>query len=83
MTPLTGEGLLIYFPPMKVIIILATGTLLTFPTIENIKPDCFSQGHAILEKLATYHGPEEKGEDQGWVLKNARIPIEVAGWYCE
>ena len=68
---------------MKVIIILATGTLLTFPTIENIKPDCFSQGYAILEKLATYHGPEEKGEDQGWVLKNARIPIEVAGWYCK
>jgi len=68
---------------MKVIMILATGTLLTFPTIENIKPDCFSQGHAILEKLATYHGPEEKGEDQGWILKNARIPIEVAGWYCE
>ena len=68
---------------MKVIIILATGTLLTFPTIEDIKPDCFSQGHAILEKLATYHGPEEKGEDQGWVLKNARIPIEVAGWYCK
>ena len=68
---------------MKVIMILATGTLLTFPTIENIKPDCFSQGHAILEKLATYHGPEEKGKDQGWVLKNARIPIEVAGWYCQ
>ena len=68
---------------MKVIMILATGSLLSFPTIENIKPDCFSQGHAILEKLATYHGPEEKGEDQGWVLKNARIPIEVAGWYCE
>ena len=68
---------------MKVIMILATGSLLTFPTIENIKPDCFSQGYAILEKLATYHGPEEKGEDQGWVLKNARIPIEVAGWYCE
>ena len=68
---------------MKVIMILATGTLLTFPTIENIKPDCFSQGHAILQQLASYHGPEEKGEEQGWVLKNARIPIEVAGWYCE
>ena len=68
---------------MKVIIILATGTFLSFPTIENIKPDCFSQGYAILEKLATYHGPEEKGEDQGWVLKNARVPIEIAGWYCE
>ena len=72
---------------MKIIMILATGTLLTFPTIdptfEKVKPDCFSQGYAILEKLATYHGPEEKGEDQGWILKNTRIPIEVAGWYCE
>ena len=65
---------------MKVIMILATGTLLTFPTIENVKPDCFSQGHAILERLATYHGP---GPNQGWVLKNARIPIGVAGWYCQ
>ena len=63
--------------------ILATGTLLTFPTTEEVNPDCFSQGYEILERLATYHGPEEKGEDQGWVLKNTRIPIEVAGWYCE
>ena len=62
--------------------ILGTGVLLTFPTMEEVKPDCFSQGHAILQKLATYHGPEEKGEDQGWTLKNARIPIEIAGWYC-
>ena len=66
---------------MKVIMILATGTLLTFPTIEDIKPDCFSQGYKILERLATYHGPEEKGEDQGWVLKGSKI--EVGGWYCE
>ena len=65
---------------MKVIIILATGALLTFPTIEDIKPDCFSQGHAIIEKLATYYGPEEKGEDQGWVLNDSNL--EVAGWYC-
>ena len=83
MTPLTGVESLISYRLMKVIIILATGSLLTFPTIQNIKPDCFSQGYEILERLATYHGPEEKGEDQGWVLKNARIPIEVAGWYCE
>jgi len=68
---------------MKVIMILATGTLLTFPPMENIKPDCFSQGYKILENISTYHGPEEKGEDQGWVLKNARVPIGVAGWYCE
>ena len=57
--------------------ILATGTLLTFPTMENIKPDCFSQGHKILEKLATYHGP---GPDQAWILNDSNI--EVAGWYC-
>ena len=65
---------------MKVIIILATGTLLTFPTIENTKPDCFSQGYRIIEKISTYHGPEEKGEDQGWVLNDSNV--EVAGWYC-
>ena len=62
---------------MKVIIILATGTLLTFPTTENNKPDCFSQGHAILEKLATYHGP---GPDQAWILNDSNVG--VAGWYC-
>ena len=66
---------------MKVIIILATGTLLTFPTIENIKPDCFSQGYQILEAIATYHGPQEKGEDQGWVLNDSKM--QVGGWYCE
>ena len=65
---------------MKIIMILATGTLLTFPPMEEVKPDCFSQGYAILESLSTYHGP---GPNQGWVLKKARIPIEIAGWYCE
>jgi len=75
--------------------ILGTGVLLTFPTIdpafEDVKPDCFSQGYAILEKLAsqgyaileklaTYHGPEEKGKDQGWVLNNSNL--QVGGWYC-
>ena len=60
---------------MKIIIILATGSLLTFPTIEDIKPDCLSQGYAILEKLATYHGPEEKGEDQGWVLNDSKMQV--------
>ena len=62
--------------------ILGTGAILTFPMDRSVIPDCFSQGHAILQKLAVYHGPEEKGEDQGWVLKNSRIPVEVAGWYC-
>ena len=68
---------------MKILMILGTGAILTFPPMENVNPDCFSQGYAILQKLAVYHGPEEKGEDQGWVLKNSRIPIEVGGWYCQ
>jgi len=52
--------------------------LFTFPTMKNIEPDCFSQGHAILEKLATYYGP---GPDQGWVLNDSNV--QVAGWYCQ
>ena len=68
---------------MKVIIILATGALLTFPTVDHkiyykAKPDCFTQGYKVLEKLATYRGP---GPDQGWVLNNSNV--EVAGWYCQ
>ena len=67
---------------MKIIMILATGTLLTFPTIdpafEEVKPDCFSQGHSILQKISTYQG---SGTDQGWYLKGK--PIQVAGWYCK
>ena len=66
---------------MKIIMILGTGVLLTFPTIdpafEDVKPDCFSQGHTILEKLATY---QNAGPDQGWILNNSNV--EVAGWYC-
>ena len=62
---------------MKIIMILATGTLLTFPPMEEVKPDCFSQGYAILESLSTYHGP---GPDQGWVLNDSNM--QVGGWYC-
>ena len=51
---------------MKILMILGTGVILTFPMDKSIEPDCFSQGHAILQKLAIYHGPEERGEDQGW-----------------
>ncbi len=61
--------------------ILGTGIVLTFPMADNIAPDCFSQGHKVLEKIATYHGPEEKGEDQAWVLNGSKV--EVAGWYCQ
>ena len=66
---------------MKIIMILGTGVLLTFPMDRSVIPDCFSQGHAILQKLAVYHGPEEKGEDQGWVLNGSNL--QVGGWYCE
>jgi len=62
---------------MKIIMILGTGILLTFPTMKEVNPDCFSQGHAILQKLAIYHGP---GPDQAWILKDSNI--EVGGWYC-
>ena len=65
---------------MKILMILATGAIVTFPMDERVKPDCFSQGHAILQKLAIYHGPEEKGKSQGWVLNNSKV--QVAGWYC-
>ena len=62
--------------------ILATGTLLTFPTIdpafEDANPDCFTQGYEILKKLAIYR---DLGPDQGWTLRDSNI--EVGGWYCE
>ena len=62
---------------MKIIMILATGTFLSFPTIKGIDSDCFSQGYAILQKLAIYHGP---GPNQAWILKDSNI--EEGGWYC-
>jgi hypothetical protein len=63
---------------MKIIMILATGTLLTFTVDKRTNPDCFTQGYEILEKLAIYQGP---GPDQAWILKDSNI--EVGGWYCE
>jgi len=66
---------------MKIIMILGTGVLLTFPVDRSVIPDCFSQGYAILQKMAIYHGPEEKGEDQGWVLNGSNL--QVGGWYCQ
>ena len=61
--------------------ILATGTLLTFTPDPRTNPDCFSKGYEILQKISTYHGPEEKGKDHGWILKDSNI--QVAGWYCQ
>jgi len=66
---------------MKIIMILATGALITFTPDPRTNPDCFSRGYEIMQKISTYHGPEEKGKDQGWILNDSNI--EVAGWYCQ
>ena len=63
---------------MKILMILATGTLLTFTADKRTNPDCFSKGYEVLEKIATYHGP---GPEQGWVLNDSQV--QVGGWYCE
>jgi hypothetical protein len=63
---------------MKIIMILATGALLTFTVDKRTNPDCFTQGYEILEKLAIYR---DLGPDQGWILRDSNI--EVGGWYCE
>ena len=64
----------------KIIIILASGVLITFPLDKSVEPDCFSQGHSIVEKISTYQGP---GPEQGWYLNNSRRKIQVGGFYCE
>ena len=72
-----GDRKLLLRLHMKIIMILATGALLTFPAEKYKAFDCYEQGHKILEKLATYHGP---GPNQAWILNDSNI--EVAGWYC-
>ena len=66
---------------MKIIMILATGALITFTPDHRTNPDCFSKGYEIMKNIATYQGPEEKGKDQGWIFNGSNI--EVAGWYCQ
>ena len=66
---------------MKILMIIGTGAILTFPMDRSVIPDCFSQGYSILQKISTYHGPEEKGKDQGWVLNGSNL--QVGGWYCQ
>ena len=63
---------------MKILMILGTGAILTFPMDPSIEPDCFSQGHAILQKLAVY---QDSGPEQGWYLKDSTMG--VGGWYCQ
>ena len=63
---------------MKILMILGTGAILTFPMDERVKPDCFDQGHSIIQKISTYQGP---GPNQGWILNNSNVYVE--GWYCQ
>ena len=63
---------------MKILMVLATGAIITFPMDKSIEPDCFSQGYSIMEKISGYQGP---GPEQGWILNDSKI--EIAGWYCQ
>ena len=62
---------------MKIIMILATGALLTFPAEKHKAFNCHDQGYKVLQGIATYYGP---GPDQAWILNDSNV--EVAGWYC-
>ena len=62
---------------MKILMILGTGVILSFPMDESVNPDCFSQGHSIMEKISTY---QDLGPDQGWYLNDSNV--QVAGFYC-
>ena len=63
---------------MKILMILGTGAILSFPMAKSVNLDCFSQGHHITQKIATYQGP---GPEQGWYLKGTKI--HLAGFYCK
>jgi len=63
---------------MKILMILGTGAIISFPMDKSVNPDCFSQGHSITQKISTYQGP---GPEQGWYLNDTRI--QVAGFYCQ
>jgi len=64
---------------MKILMVLATGAIITFPMDKSIEPDCFSQGYSIMEKISTYH--DTGNRDQGWILNDSNI--QVGGWYCQ
>ena len=60
---------------MKYIIILLLATdPLYFPFDTTL--NCAEQGEAVIEAIATYHGP---GPKQGWYTKKGKL---VYGFYC-
>ena len=63
---------------MKIIMVLATGALITFTPDSRTNPDCFSKGDEIMQKISTY---QDSGPEQGWYLNGTKIP--VAGFYCQ
>ena len=63
---------------MKILMVLATGALITFPIDKSVIHDCFSQGYSIMEKISVYRG---HGPDKGWYLKDSNI--QLSGWYCK
>ena len=64
---------------MKILMILGTGAILTFPMDKSIEPDCFSQGHNITQKISAYQ--DTGNRDQGWYLNGTKI--HVTGFYCD
>ena len=64
---------------MKILMILGTGVILSFPMDKSVNPDSNSQGHHIMEKISTYH--DTGNRDQGWYLNDSNV--QVAGFYCQ
>ena len=64
---------------MKILMIIGTGAILTFPMDKSIEADCFEQGYSILQNISTYH--DTGNRDQGWYLNDSNV--QVAGFYCE
>jgi len=64
---------------MKILMILGTGAILSFPMDKSIEPNCFDQGHSIMEKISTYQ--DTGNRNQGWYLNGTKV--QVAGFYCQ
>jgi len=64
---------------MKILMIIGTGTILTFPMDKSIEADCFEQGYRILQNISTYH--DTGNRNQGWYLNDSNV--QVAGFYCQ
>jgi len=64
---------------MKILMILGTGAIISFPMDKSVIPDCFSQGYSIMQKISTYQ--DTGNRDQGWYLNGTKI--HVTGFYCQ